>query len=62
MEDELRGVRLGFNGPQGGQIGSKPTVPSLECLLEPVQGLAQVSRVGEARGLATEDYLGESAV
>jgi hypothetical protein len=39
---------------QGGQIGSKPTVPSLGCLLEPVQGLAQatdqvrVSRVGKA--------------
>jgi hypothetical protein len=53
---------------QGGQIGSKPTVPSPGCLLEPVQGLAQatdqvrVSRVGKARGLAVEDCLGESAV
>jgi hypothetical protein len=68
MEDEHRCVRLGFNEPQGGQIGSKPNVPSPGCLLEPVQGLAQaidqvrVSRVGEARGLAAEDCLGESAV
>jgi hypothetical protein len=67
-EDEQRDVRLGFNEPQGGQIVSKPTVPSPGCLLEPVQGLAQatnqvrVSRVGEARRLAAEDCLGESAV
>jgi hypothetical protein len=67
-EDEQRGVRLGFNEPQGGQIGSKPTVPSSGCLLEPVQGLTQatnqvkVSRVGKARGLATEDCLGDSVV
>jgi hypothetical protein len=65
-EDEQRGVRLGFNEPKGGQIGSKPIVPSLGCLLEPVQGLAQatdqvrVSKVGEACGLAAEDCLGES--
>jgi hypothetical protein len=49
-------------------VRCKPTVPSPGCLLEPVQGLAQatdqvrVSRVGEARGLAAEDCLGESAV
>jgi hypothetical protein len=34
MEDEHRGVQLGFNEPQGGQIGSKPTVSSPVCLLE----------------------------
>jgi hypothetical protein len=68
MEDEQRGVRLGFNEPQGGQIGSKPTVSSPGCLLEPVQALVQatdqvrVSRVSEARGLTAEDCLGESAV
>jgi hypothetical protein len=68
MEDEQRGVRLGFNEPQSGQIGSKPTIPSPGCLLEPVQGLAQatdevrVSRVGETRGLTAEECLGESAV
>jgi hypothetical protein len=68
MEDEQRGVRLGFNEPQGGQIGSKLIVPSLGCLLEPIQGLAQatdqvrVSRVGEARGLAAEDCLEDSAM
>jgi hypothetical protein len=68
MEDEQRGVRLGFNEPHGGQIGSKPTVSSPGCLIEPVQGLVQatyqvkVSSVGEARGLAAEDCLGESAV
>jgi hypothetical protein len=39
MEDEQRDVQLGFNEPQGGQIGSKPTVPSPGCPLEPVQGL-----------------------
>jgi hypothetical protein len=67
-EDEQRGVRLSFNEPQGDQIGSKPTVPSPECLLEPIQGLAQAtdqigaSRVGETCGLAAEDCLGESAV
>jgi hypothetical protein len=66
MEDEQRDVRLGFNEPQGGQIGSKPVVPSLGCLLEPVQGLVQatdqvrMSRVDEAHGLAAEDRLGES--
>jgi hypothetical protein len=38
------------------------------CQIEPVQGLVQVidqvrvSRVGEARGLAAEDHLGESVV
>jgi hypothetical protein len=43
-------------------------VPSSGCLLEPVQGLVQatdqvrVSRVGKARGLATEDCLGVSAM
>jgi hypothetical protein len=64
-EDEQRGVRLGFNEPQGGQIDSKPTVPSPGCLLEPIQGLVQVtdqvrvSRVDKARGLAIEDCLGE---
>jgi hypothetical protein len=68
MKDEERGVRLGFKEPQGGQKGSNPTVPSRGCLLEPVQGLVQVtdqvrvSRVGEARGLAAEDRLRESAV
>jgi hypothetical protein len=68
MEDEQRGIRLGFNEPQGGQIGSKLTEPSLGCLLEPVQGLVQatdharLSRVGEARGLAAEDCLRESIV
>jgi hypothetical protein len=67
-EDEQRVVLLGFNEPQGDQIGSKSTVPSPGCLLEPVQGLAQateqvrVSRVGEARGLTAEDCLGESAM
>jgi hypothetical protein len=43
MEDEQRGVRLGFKEPQGGQIGSKSTVPSPRRLLEPIQGLAQVT-------------------
>jgi hypothetical protein len=49
-------------------MGSKPTVPSPGCLLEPVQGLVQardqvrVSRVGKARGLAAEDCLRESVV
>jgi hypothetical protein len=68
MKDEQRGVQLGFNEPQGGQIGSKPTVPSPGCLLEPVQGLVQatdkvrVSRVGEDCGLAAEDCLGLSAM
>jgi hypothetical protein len=67
-EDEQRGVRLGFNEPQGGQIGTKLTVPSPGCLLEPIQGLVQatyqvrVSRVNEARGLAAENYLGESVI
>jgi hypothetical protein len=41
-EDEQRDVRLGFNEPQGGQIGSKPTVSSPGCLLELIQGLVQV--------------------
>jgi hypothetical protein len=68
MKDKQRGIRLGFNEPQGGQIGSKLTVPSPGCLLDPIQGLAQatdqvrVSRVGETRGLAAEDCLGESVV
>jgi hypothetical protein len=68
MEDEQRGVQLSFNEPQGGQIGSKSNVPSLGCLFELVQGLAQatyqvrVSRVGETRGLAAEDCLRESAM
>jgi hypothetical protein len=68
MEDEQRCDRLGFNEPQGGHIGSKPTVPSRGCLIEPVQGLVQatdqvrVSRVGKARGLAAEDCLIESAM
>jgi hypothetical protein len=68
MEDEQRGVRLGFNEPQGGQIGSKSIVPSPGYLLEPIQGLAQmidqvrVSRVGKARGLAAENCLRESVV
>jgi hypothetical protein len=67
-EDEQRGVRLGLNEPQGGQIGSKPIVPSPGYLLEPVQGFMQVtdqvrvSRVGKASGLAAADCLGESAV
>jgi hypothetical protein len=39
MEDEQRGVRFGFNEPQSGQVGSKPTLPSLGCLLELMQGL-----------------------
>jgi hypothetical protein len=53
MEDEQLGVRLGFNELQGRQIGSKPSVSSPGCLLEPVQGLVQatnqvrVSKVGE---------------
>jgi hypothetical protein len=61
-------VSVGFNEPQGGQIGSKLTLPSSGCLFEHVQGLAQatdqvrVSTVSEARGLAAEDYLGESTV
>jgi hypothetical protein len=68
MEDEQRGIRLGFNEPQGGQIGNKPTVPISGCLLEPVQGLVQVtdqvrvSRVAEARGPAAKDYLRESVM
>jgi hypothetical protein len=68
MKDEHRGIQLGFNEPHDDQIGSKLTVPSPGCLLEPVQGLAQVtyqvrvSRVGEARGLAVEDCLGKSVV
>jgi hypothetical protein len=67
-EGEQRGIRLGFNEPQGGQIGSKLTLPSPGCLLEPIQGLVQatdrvsMSRVGEARGLVAEDCLRESAV
>jgi hypothetical protein len=54
--------------PQGGQKGSKLTVPSPGCLLEPVQGRVQaidqvrMSRVGEACGLAAEDHLRESAM
>jgi hypothetical protein len=67
-EDEQRGVRLGFNEPQGGQIGSKSIVPIPGYLLEPIQGLVQmidqvrVSRVGKARGLAPENCLRESVV
>jgi hypothetical protein len=68
MENEQRGVQLGFKEPQGGQKGSKPIVPSPGCLLETVQGLVQatdqvrVSRVGETCGLVTKDHLGESVV
>jgi hypothetical protein len=68
IKDEQRGVRLGFNEPQGGQIGSKLTVPSLGCLVEPAHGLAlvtdqvRVSRVGKAYGLAVEDCLRVSVV
>jgi hypothetical protein len=67
-EDEQWGVRLGFKEPQGGQKGSKPTVPSPGCLLEPIQGLVQamnqvrVSRVGEAYGMAAKDCLRESVM
>jgi hypothetical protein len=63
MEDEQRGVRLGFKEPQGGQKGSKLTVSSPRCLLEPIQGLVQatdqvrVSRVSKAHLLAAEDHL-----
>jgi hypothetical protein len=59
---------LASRNPRVVKKGSKPTVPSRGCLLEPVQGLVQatdqvrVSKVDEAHGLAAEDRLGESVV
>jgi hypothetical protein len=67
-EDEQRGVRLGFNEPQCGQIAGKSTVPGPGCLLKPIQGLAQVTNqigvswIGKTRGPTAVDSLSEGVM
>jgi hypothetical protein len=66
-EDE-RGIRLGFNKPQGEQVPGKPVVPCSGRLLQSVQGFVQatdqvrVSWIREPCGLTAKNSLAEGAV
>jgi hypothetical protein len=68
MEDEQRGIRFGFNKPQGEQISGKPVVPGLGCRLQSIQGLVQVvgqvgvSQISEPYGMTVENGLTEGVV
>jgi hypothetical protein len=65
---EQGGVRLGLHEPKSLQEGSEPRVPSLGCLLEPVERFVEPAdqvrtrRIHETGRLTAVDCLSQSAM
>jgi hypothetical protein len=66
VEDELGGFGLGLNKSQSEEVCGEPVVPSLGCLLQPVERLVEATYpvrlcgINKPHRMAAVDYLWES--
>jgi hypothetical protein len=66
--DEHQVAHLGLHKARGDQVGGEATIPSLECLLQAIEGLVEpahqvgVSGINEDGGLVAIDCLDERIV